>query len=59
MKGADRRKLYHHRGIFTAQPEAVEKKTARSWRVLRGLFAYAHEPAHTTTTPENQNRKQT
>jgi hypothetical protein len=24
------------------------KKTAQPWRVLRGLFAYAHEPAQTT-----------
>jgi len=26
MKGPVRRKLYHDRGIFTAQPEAIEKK---------------------------------
>ena len=26
MKGSRRRKLYHDRGIFTAQPEAIEKK---------------------------------
>jgi hypothetical protein len=42
-----RRKLYHDRGIFTARPEAI-KKTAQSWRLSAGLFAYAHEPAQTT-----------
>jgi len=47
MKGSGRRKLYHDPGIFTAQPEAIEK-TAQSWRVLRGLFAYAHEPEKQT-----------
>jgi len=26
MKGLGRRKLYHDRGIVTAQPEAIEKK---------------------------------
>jgi len=26
MKGSRRRTLYHDRGIFTAQPEAIEKK---------------------------------
>src|SRR5206468_4254683 len=33
------------------------KKTAQSWRVLRGLFAYPHEPAHTTNPPlQSRNR---
>jgi len=32
MKDSRRRKLYHDRGIFTAQLEA-KKKTAQPWRV--------------------------
>ena len=56
MKGPRRRKLYHDRGIFTAQPEAIEK-TARSWRVLRGRSAYAHEPEkQTRRKPQNRNQ---
>jgi hypothetical protein len=51
MKGSRRRTLYHDRGIFTAQPEAI-KKTAQSWRVSGGRSAYAHEPAQTTGAPE-------
>jgi hypothetical protein len=44
MKGSRRRKLYHDPGIFTAEPEVIEK-SAQSWRVSARLFAYAHEPA--------------
>jgi hypothetical protein len=29
MKGSRRRKLYHDRGIFTAQPEAIKKLRSR------------------------------
>src|SRR5206468_10759464 len=33
------------------------KKTAQSWRVLRGLFAYPHEPAQPINTPEKPKQK--
>jgi hypothetical protein len=41
---------------FLQHNRRQSKKTAQSWRVLRRLFAYAHEPAHTTNPPESQNR---
>jgi hypothetical protein len=39
--------LYHDRGIFTAQPEAI-KKNALPWRVCAGRPAFAHEPEKQT-----------
>jgi hypothetical protein len=54
--GLRRRQLYHDRGIFTAQREAI-KKAAQPWRVSAGLTAYAHEPAQTTNPPEKPKTK--
>jgi hypothetical protein len=54
MKGSRRRKLYHDRGIFTAQLEAIKRKIAQLWRLSVGLTAYAHEPAKHEHAGENQ-----
>jgi hypothetical protein len=58
MKDLGRRKLYHDRGIFPAQPTAIEK-TAQSWRVSGDRSAYAHEPEKTTNAPEKPKQKAT
>jgi hypothetical protein len=59
MKGPDRRKLYHDRGIFTAQPEAFEKKP-RSRGGSCAASSLTHMNRHTQQTRrKNQNRNQT
>jgi hypothetical protein len=58
MKGSRRRKLYHDRGIFTGQPEAIEKKL-RSRGGSYAASSLTHMNRHKQQTPENQNRKQT
>jgi hypothetical protein len=58
MKGPGRRKLYHDRGIFTAQPEAIEKKL-HSTGGFRAASSLTHMNRQKIDTPGKQNRNQT
>jgi len=53
MKGSRRRTLYHDRGIFTAQPEAIEK----NHEVVAGLRRISALGDRSTFMPTRKNRR--
>jgi hypothetical protein len=60
IEGSRRRELYHDRGIFTAQPEAIEKKL-RSRGGSYAAVPLTHMNRHTqqTSRRKTKNRNQT